>query len=299
MNMKFGIRINYSLFLACIGIILLTTVASPCQEQKQRLLDGYVIDQQNKPLPWSHVGVMGKRIGTYCDDTGHFTLKANETDTLLISFVGYEPLQILVSNFTGKVKLTESATMLREVQVRAQPIASIAKEWGYHRKRGVSLVYTTTGQFATWVANEKNQPALVKEVYYRLDHHANDGATRIRVRLYARDPNTGKPGEDLLRNNVMIDIPANQSLTKIDLSSYLVTVPKEGLYVGMDFIGFVEKNGKLKETTENRLGVRYGEGAPATVTYEKDTYGRWKLPSAIAIHPGENAMFGIQVLIEE
>lgn len=60
-------------------------------------LKGTVKDKSGEPLPGASITIKGKRLGVATDLNGDFSLRANQNDTLLISYVGYFTQELLVS----------------------------------------------------------------------------------------------------------------------------------------------------------------------------------------------------------
>ena len=72
------------------------------------------------PLPAVTVTIKGKTTGTLTDNAGHYTIIANNEDTLVFSFIGYKTVEITVNNQSIiNVLLQEDATALKEVTVNA------------------------------------------------------------------------------------------------------------------------------------------------------------------------------------
>jgi TonB-linked SusC/RagA family outer membrane protein len=73
----------------------------------------------NKPLPGATIVVKGTSVGTVTDADGKFTVNAKPDQTLLISFIGMEPQEVVVTAATKTVDvvLSEMATKIEEVVV--------------------------------------------------------------------------------------------------------------------------------------------------------------------------------------
>ena len=82
---------------------------------------GKVVDEIGQPLPGATIVVKGTKHSTTTDATGFFTLKnVNLPATLIVSFIGYNPLEVAVSateNSVLKIQLTASKQELNEVTI--------------------------------------------------------------------------------------------------------------------------------------------------------------------------------------
>ncbi len=104
---------------------LLLLALLPAAALGQTAVIGKITDAKNRPLPGANVFLKGTYDGTSSDSTGAFRFSTSEKDTatLVVSFVGYEPVEkkIILSGaevfFT--VKLREVASELNTVIITA------------------------------------------------------------------------------------------------------------------------------------------------------------------------------------
>ncbi|MDR3308927.1 MAG: carboxypeptidase-like regulatory domain-containing protein, partial [Tannerella sp.] len=86
----------------------------------QTSLKGKVIDESGDPLIGVHVSVKSSSEGTITDADGDFVFTTKKTFpvTLLVSYIGYEKLEIVVSDAkTLRIVLKEDVLALGEVVV--------------------------------------------------------------------------------------------------------------------------------------------------------------------------------------
>lgn len=94
-------------------LMLLVCVCMQAQVCTSRVVDS----ETGEPLPYASVYVVGRGGGTIANSEGVFTLAAATDDTLRLSFVGYEPLQVSVSQVGNEVRLAPVSTLMDEVTV--------------------------------------------------------------------------------------------------------------------------------------------------------------------------------------
>ena len=96
--------------ILCIGL----TKASA-----QHSITGKVLDATNQePIPFASVTIKNVKSGTTTDNNGNFTLKVNNNDILIVSFMGYETKEVNIG--TQKkvtILLSESSVLLDAVVV--------------------------------------------------------------------------------------------------------------------------------------------------------------------------------------
>ena len=80
-------------------------------------------NQDNSPLPYASIRVLGSYQGTYADQNGHFSLQIDNPDStdLEIRFIGYEPIQVNVREFyeggLDNIRLKPQKLLLEEITV--------------------------------------------------------------------------------------------------------------------------------------------------------------------------------------
>ncbi|HVX50091.1 MAG TPA: TonB-dependent receptor plug domain-containing protein, partial [Chitinophagaceae bacterium] len=86
--------------------------------QVQSAITGRVLGDNNTPLQGVSVQIKGTTRGTTTNEQGVYTINASENDTLVFSFVGYEPQEIAVAGKTEiDVTLALSTQSLAQVVV--------------------------------------------------------------------------------------------------------------------------------------------------------------------------------------
>jgi TonB-linked SusC/RagA family outer membrane protein len=86
------------------------------QDQKQ--ITGTIIDSDGEPVVGASIAVKGTGIGTVSNINGRFTIQAEPSATLIISFVGYKTQEIAVKNQTNiAITLYINENLLEEMVV--------------------------------------------------------------------------------------------------------------------------------------------------------------------------------------
>ena len=99
------------------------------------LITGTVTDEQSNPLPGASIVVKGTTSGAQTDFDGNYSIDAQEGDTLLFSYLGFNSKEIIITEIDRiDVILSENAAMLDEVvvtgygsQSRATLTSSVSK----------------------------------------------------------------------------------------------------------------------------------------------------------------------------
>uniref|UniRef100_UPI0040494ACF carboxypeptidase-like regulatory domain-containing protein n=1 Tax=Gelidibacter sp. TaxID=2018083 RepID=UPI0040494ACF len=93
---------------------------------KEKVITGTIISKEDQlPLPGVNVIIKGTTIGTQSDFDGNFTLKTSVDDILVISYLGFETIEIKVSRLkTYKVSLEMDETILGMMVTVGYPVYS-------------------------------------------------------------------------------------------------------------------------------------------------------------------------------
>lgn len=110
-------------------------VQEPKQEKgKSKKITGQVLDDQNMPLIGVNIVVKGKTgVGAITNIDGNFTLEVNQGDAIEVSYIGYAPQTLKVTdNNIYNIQLSADAELLEEVVVTALGIKRKSKALGYN-----------------------------------------------------------------------------------------------------------------------------------------------------------------------
>jgi hypothetical protein len=83
-------------------------------------IQGLIRDDSNQPLPGVNIGVKGTTTGTVTDYNGNFILEAPvNSQTLVISYIGYETIEVPVSSSVLNITMEPSIQALEETVITA------------------------------------------------------------------------------------------------------------------------------------------------------------------------------------
>jgi len=103
-------------FLSLLAVLVLCgTLAFP----QTKVVTGKIVDEQNQPVPYATVRVKGAQTGVSADAEGAFSIKANVSQTLLISGVGIATKEVVVTDEPNLLVSVTRTSTLNEVVVTA------------------------------------------------------------------------------------------------------------------------------------------------------------------------------------
>jgi len=111
------------MFYLRFGLLFLLLLASIIVNG-QELIKGIVLDSATfKPLPYVNVRVKNQNRGTTTDLQGNFGIIANQTDTLVFSFIGYYDATYPLKNWEPSIiRMSEKSTLLSPVIIKSTAI---------------------------------------------------------------------------------------------------------------------------------------------------------------------------------
>jgi len=98
---------------------------------QEKTVKGTVSDDSGIPLPAASVVVKETNAGTSTDFDGNYTIKVNQGQTLVFSYVGYKKQEIVVSASSTINATLKADNQLEEVIITAQGIKKEKKALGY------------------------------------------------------------------------------------------------------------------------------------------------------------------------
>ena len=92
-------------FMLCVGTICGSSLSAMAESpssseagQNRKTISGQVLDTEGEPVLGAAVMIEGTSDGVLVDESGKFTLKATEGQTLQISVIGYETRAVRITS---------------------------------------------------------------------------------------------------------------------------------------------------------------------------------------------------------
>lgn len=217
-----------------------------------------VLDSETKvPVPFATVLLLqnGKLIyGNYCGQDGNINIDASKNfDTVEFSCIGYENKQNKRIDITDTIFLQRQAYELNEVVISGiNKIETI----GYNsNKKSTFRGIDKGGIGAVYIENIHKKTMLIKSFLFTPVNTEKRKAYRLH--FYKPDGNAMWPGDEILNENITGFIEARtKGAVEIDISSYAIEIPVEGIYVGIESLGICDSNGNILPD-ENKTGLSY------------------------------------------
>ncbi len=182
------------------------------------LLGTIVDSKSNQPLSYVNIGILNREVGTVSDTLGNFELAVAETlknDTLRISRIGYQPIEILVKEVWKTedaliLKLDEQISALDEIVLTAKAIKKRTLGNKTESKfLGTGFGYDQLGAEMGIKINIRKNPTLVDAFNCTVSQNRLSAKAIFRLNFYSVQ--NGKPHENVLTQNILIPIEPKQT----------------------------------------------------------------------------------------
>ncbi|MEM6379661.1 MAG: hypothetical protein AAF705_15775, partial [Bacteroidota bacterium] len=206
-------------------------------------LSGIIVDRITQlPIPYSTVEVDQKGLGYATGDGGQFYLLIKQKgislkDTLRFRALGYEEqlmtIQQFIDNQFKRIALRPQAILIEPVDFvigdKKLVLGVASNEHG-----GPAYSIPAGLQVAVFMANPNQLKGVIQSISYFIVKDRKYKAP-FRVRLWAVDED-GRPGKDLLTENIIIQAQTPDAWLTVDLEKYQIPIPENGYFAGLETI---------------------------------------------------------------
>lgn len=219
---------------------------------------GKLVDKETKqPVVYANLSFLKSNKGVSTDEKGNFSM--NLPKELLqykihISCLNYKDTIVFARQLQEKrFELTPKSILLNEVilQRNLERLVTLGRV-----KNEVFGVHTTgLRMLAKYFAKGKRTKCcnyIDKVSIHFSDRSRHRKKSKFRIRIFGKDSRSGLPKEDLLTVNLPVEIMDGQKQVDIDLSSYSIEMPDDGIFIAFEklFIPF-NAYGKNDNKDEN------------------------------------------------
>jgi len=235
-------------------LFFLVSVPSICIAQEQ--LSGTVRSIDSKEsIAFANIVPVGRQGGTYSDENGAFEIIVTDRDSLSFSSVGYKRITLSVADIkklNGHIHLHPETILLEGTTITAKKgrVKTETKKFGYLKANWRHTISSAVpgSQFAVFVKNDSRREGLIEFLLLGI---VADKKSRIRVRLY--EPIRNGVGNEITKQNIFADVTGNHKALKIDISKHQIPFPEKGIVVAVEFLGEIDKDGKVKKGIISKL----------------------------------------------
>ncbi|MCL2683472.1 MAG: carboxypeptidase-like regulatory domain-containing protein [Bacteroidales bacterium] len=216
-------------------------------------VSGYVRSENGEGVPFVSIYLKGKNIGITSNIDGHYILPSSiltETnDTLIFSSIGFETQKISVPIFKQRtsagqtnIVLKTNSILLAEVVIRAKNHKP--KDYGLFHLRSAPARYDylfPSSRVMVFVENTDGTDKIIQTVNIRMSCRDTDRSKhpnkdrKLRVFFYQKTE-SGFQNIKVADDDILIT-DFSKIRIRHDVSKYRIPFPKEGIYVGFEWVG--------------------------------------------------------------
>lgn len=262
-----------------IRVVLFIAFLLGCTSVMSQTIHGVVFQSgTGKPIEYANVGISEKNVGTVTDASGRFSLDvapAYDNDVLLISLLGYAPLQVKVAdlrkNTENKLYLNEKVIALKEVVVKPRKVKERMLGVTTQSKAVMAGFKDNLLGYECGILMKVKKSAILKKVKINI---AQCSYETVFYRLNVYRVEGKKSFVNILREPIYINIPASSIKDEIQLDLSDKNIVVEG-----DFLVTLEH---VKDLGPGLL--HFCSSLSTKTYYRKTSQGQWStVPVGVGI----------------
>jgi len=268
-------------------------------------LQGYVRDKESQEIVSSaNFSFKKNKFITSSNSNGFYkiNLKNNLSDTLQVSFLGYETKYIELKKFSED-KIYNLDIYLDETPLNINKLTINSEKYnkkyvlGEKRNGNISNFVIIGFEQATWIENPFKTDGILKSINLHLKKRPkSDFTALLKIRTFSYDKKQNIPSEKSLSEEIII-YPKNKNYKlKIDVEKLKIPFPKEGICVSVELI---DQNKESKYKYKIAPGFRYTYKENKSLTWMRFQQGKWGTGYLNNKENKGNLMIGLDVLMRE
>lgn len=206
----------------------------------QHTVKGTLTDIQTKePVEFANIGVIGKGVGTVTDEKGNYSLVIPDSllkEPVRISRIGYQTKDLSVTDLENNpnVKMGQNATALNEVAVSAEKLKiKIVGNDTKTRKVTAGFKKNNLGAELAIKIDIKAPKTQLRKFYINIAGNSIENPI-FRFNVYSKDEK-GRPKENILTHNILIEPKEKTGLIELDLMPYNIYVDDD-VFIAIEWI---------------------------------------------------------------
>lgn len=221
-------------------IIIYFLLILPLISFSQADIKGVICNHEKSPLPYTNVALLKNNGGTSSNEKGEFQINnICIDDTIKITNIAYYPKLIGVSKLINNdtIYLEEQIKQLSEITVINFVKFKNEKDIGFlDYVSNASYSLHPGNQMAVFIENKIKKEGWLKAVSFKVKEKGTC-KNSIRVRVLQLDPKDNEPSYDILNADIILNFNDLKRTNHIDISRFKILMPKEGVFVVLEWVG--------------------------------------------------------------
>ncbi len=258
--------------------------------------EGHIKDAStNANIAFANIGILNKSIGTVSNEKGYFKFNINnkvkESDTLMISMIGYTSKMYSISAFRAQIQ-SKTPIILTPTSYDLSEVVVIPKDYktrivgNKKRNENISVSFNNNymGHEMGLLIKIKERPAYIQKVFINITSCSYDSIF-YRLNVYEFDKKTKKPTKNLLPKPIYVSYSKTDIKNTIEIDlRHLSVLVQDDFVVSLELVkdlgegkinfsgSFMKSRGYFREISQagwQRAPFRFGPGIYAEIKQEK------------------------------
>lgn len=218
--------------------------------------------ETKKPVSFATIS-FGNGNGLFADEEGKFVFtkkRYSDIDSLYITSIGYKELKMATDSLPSTINLEPLADQLQEIIVQVKPKGKFKMRKvkpTLHEDYFKCWLPTIESEIAVFFPNEEKKTKQITKLYLPIKTEASDWSKRKRANTKKRsfstlfkvnfyENNEGLPGDILSYEKIVFRVTQeSESVFELDITKNDIFIPKEGIFVAIQILGYTDRLGKL------------------------------------------------------
>ena len=194
----------------------------------------------NLPVKYANIWIQNQEVGTTADVDGTFKLEASNNSKIVVSVLGYQTKTVTLKP-QMVVLLNPITYQLNEISLKAKKNKNQI-EIGKFKKSGIFWYFSSNKPigYAKFFRQDSiiAKHPFVKQITFYTSSRINNALLKLR---FLGVKANGEPAEDINEDIITFSVKKGKRLNKIDVSDYNISIPKEGIFVALEWM-IIEQN---------------------------------------------------------
>ncbi len=223
-------------------------------------LKGVVKDSiSGQPIPYVNIWVENENIGTTSELDGTFTINTTSDKVLVFSAVGYLRKKARVVYNQG-ILLSLEINHLEDIFVQKR-VGKEQIEINTFKSKEVNSYHSANNRPTIIVSHIKSSSIIEKHPFIqKISFLSNSqlATAKIKLRIYDVAPDGG-PGANYNDETIIVSLKKGKRKNSIDISDQNIIIPKEGLFIGFEWMIIEENKYTFNYTVDQEGRMTIGE----------------------------------------
>jgi hypothetical protein len=206
-------------------------------------------------IPYASIYIKNSKIGTSSDLEGKFSISLDTADTLMISSVGFNFLELPFREIEDTLEMEYDIQQMSEIIVRPKR----EKSGWFPKKYILGDIKSNYFSINVWLGSGGNAFQIARFFEYQPKYRITPYIQQITFNTWSKVENAiysvklyevnadGLPGKLINSKTIIGNAKKRMHKSTIDIEDRGIRFPKEGLFVAIDYIN-IESNRSLKGT---------------------------------------------------